>query len=687
MYRFLALFVVTSLLATACSDDANNDLPNNTEPTTGLLEITITGLPAGALAAVDVSSPAGYENTLAATTTLSDLAPGPYAITASNVVYEGVSFSAQPAHQVRTVIAGESVIATINYNPPPPRASFSLTIEGLPEALDAAVTVSGPGLFFEQVAKSTVFEDLDTGNYTVLTEEVSDAGSIFVASPGSQQVSVSSVVQGSALVSYTVERARLAVTIVGVPPTLFAHVVVTGPDGYQSAALTQSTELFNLVPGEYTVAADNITIGQLVLSAPTQTVEVISRESSEVIVNYQAPWEWVDQLSSTSFDYAYRIAIDADDNLYVAGYTASWLPNATSSGGVDGFLARYDADGERKWLKQFGTAGDDYVHGVAVGPDGNIYVAGGTNGAFEGFENAGEFDAFVARFDADGNKLWVRQIGTEKQDFGWGLAVDHLNYAFLVGQIDGIPGQTGEDGTDAFIARYDTDGEQVWMRVVDSGSRDEFNSVAIDNKGMVYVAGFTHGSFENQTSAGDFDALIARYDATGNQVWLRQFGTNAYELAYDVAVDALGAAYIVGHTYGAFAGSENQGGLDGFLARFTVEGEREWVVQFGTDANDFAQGVATDSHNNAFVVGHTAGTLEGQASRGTEDAYVLKFDRDGEQLWSRQFGTTFADQAFSTAVDSNDHVYISGTTAGDFPRFRQGGLSDAFVIKYDSERD
>jgi len=134
------------------------------------------------------------------------------------------------------------------------------------------------------------------------------------------------------------------------------------------------------------------------------------------------------------------VAVDSAGNSYVVGYTDGGFPGFTNAGGVDGFLRKYDASGTEVWTRQLGTVSDEIVLGIKIGVSG-VYVVGHTSGNFPGFTNAGGSDAFVRKYDSDGNILWTQQFGTSDYDGGTGIALDSAENVYISGSTNGgFPG-------------------------------------------------------------------------------------------------------------------------------------------------------------------------------------------------------------------------------------------------------
>jgi hypothetical protein len=114
-------------------------------------------------------------------------------------------------------------------------------------------------------------------------------------------------------------------------------------------------------------------------------------------------------------------------------------------------------------------------------------------------------------------------------------------------------------------------------------------------------------------------------DDGGRRLWSRQPGTSDFDVAYGVATDKDGNVYVVGSTNGALGGPNN-GLLDAWVIKFDGDGHRLWTRQPGTSEVDWANGVATDTNGNVYVVGYTGGALGG-ANKGGADAWVIKYAR------------------------------------------------------------
>ncbi len=168
---------------------------------TGRIAVTITGLPAGVDGSVRVVRAPAFAQTLPASDTLSKLLPGSYTVTADTVESGGVTYPGTPRTRTVSVTASYTPVpAPVAYGPQP--GSLLVTVNGLPPAIPANITVTGPGGFSQVVTSTTTLEPLESGTYTVAAAAATSGGDVFNPAPTTQQVNVSTGSQSQAAVTY-----------------------------------------------------------------------------------------------------------------------------------------------------------------------------------------------------------------------------------------------------------------------------------------------------------------------------------------------------------------------------------------------------------------------------------------------------------------------------------------------------
>jgi hypothetical protein len=315
-----------------------------------------------------------------------------------------------------------------------------------------------------------------------------------------------------------------------------------------------------------------------------------------------------------------------------------------------------------EWVRQFGATTSNAVSADGLG---SVYISGELSG-----------DAFVNRYDSTGNLLWNRQLGATDASFG--VSADGLGNVYI----------TGQAGADVFLSKYDTAGNAQWTRQFGSSGSDSGYGVSADGLGNVFVSGFTAGSLggPHVGPGGTWDAFVGKYDSRGNQLWIKQFGTTGDDYAYAVSADGLGNVYTAGSTEGDLGGPFGGGATDAYIAKYDGSGNHQWTRQISTTTNDVSEGVSADGAGNVYTSGSTLGELGGP-NAGSHDVFVSKFDDSGNPVWTRQIGTAADDWGQDASADGLGGVYISGYTVGSLGVGGYPGSHDAFVSKFDANGD
>jgi hypothetical protein len=316
-----------------------------------------------------------------------------------------------------------------------------------------------------------------------------------------------------------------------------------------------------------------------------------------------------------------------DGGAFVAGYTTGSFGGA-SAGGIDAWITRHDMNGGVLWVRQLGGTAWDYVLGGCLCGDGagGAIVAGNTLGSVGG-PNAGGIDTWMARYDSDGARLWLRQFGSPSiESPSCGLVPAAGGGFFMGGTTSGDLFGTNSGDADAWLARFDGQGEIIWARQFGTPQFEVGRGLCPDGSGGVFVVGDTEGVMAGTTPGGIW---VARYDAKGNRTSLVQFPFNAGSSAspYAVCADGMGGLYMGGVTVGAFGGP-SAGGNDAFIAHVRNGTQLAWVHRFGTPAYDTSRGLALAGPGRVFVCGYTGGNIitGGGTGGGSYDAWVALYE-------------------------------------------------------------
>jgi hypothetical protein len=352
------------------------------------------------------------------------------------------------------------------------------------------------------------------------------------------------------------------------------------------------------------------------------------------------------------------IAMDGSGNVYVAGHTDKNFPGFINQGAEDLFVMKVDNNGALLWTQQLGTDGSDIPQGIASDSSGNVYVAGSTARSFPGFTLMGETDLYVIKFDRNGTRQWLQQLGTTRSDYARKVATDGSGNVYVMGTTAGsFPGFTQAGFGDVFVMKLSSDGVHQWTQQRGGVGSDAVGGIATDGAGHVYVVG------EWGNNGGGY---VMKFDGTGAELFAKPLGEDNAQ----VATDSSGAVYVAG------SGEELQ------VSKLDGNGALLWTQPMGAAARS-ANGLALDSSGNIYLVGETNSHFPGFDNRGQVDTFVIKLDNAGTRQWVQQVGDLGKDWPTGAATDGNGNLFVGGYSDSVFPG--QDNLYnnyDVFLMKF-----
>ena len=320
-----------------------------------------------------------------------------------------------------------------------------------------------------------------------------------------------------------------------------------------------------------------------------------------------------------------------------------------------------------KGTQLIATPEDDWPMDIQLGQSGEIGIVGYTRGRLGSKPSLGGRDSFITVLDSSGETRWTQQFGGKDNDTAFNLKADAKGEWYVSGETNRIPGRT--DGSDGFLAKFNRDGKQLWLKTFGTPLNDTPLGLDLDASGNVIVAGETLGVFDGQRSAGQRDLFVIKFKPDGQPLWTRQFGSRSPdEFDGGLAVDAQGNIVIGGASDGAMPSEKGEGRM--FVTKFDPTGKMLWMQRQGapeilsqdkTDV-DFLGDLAIDAQGRIWAVGYTSGNLKPGAFRGTDDAILMRLSPDGQLEFVDQFGSSDYDATFSVAIDKVGNVVVAGYT-------------------------
>jgi gliding motility-associated-like protein len=379
---------------------------------------------------------------------------------------------------------------------------------------------------------------------------------------------------------------------------------------------------------------------------------------------------WCTYYGGDHGDFGSACAVNSNGN-YVAmvGVTASTLAGVITTQGChqsvwndgqspdkhDGFCALFDANGVRIWGTYYGGTGGDIIYDCCFDSSDNLFLCGGTsssnsgnviatNGAFQSVFG-GKADAFLAKFNISGSRLWSTYYGANGTDYAESCVYDKAGYVYMVGTSSSS------------------------VNISTPGSHQPNYGGGIDP--------MTMGVFKQEG-----DAMIVKFDENGNRIWATYYGHGHNDWANDCALDSNNDLIVSGATTfgipgiistpGSFQSNYGGGIRDAFLLKLNSSGVRQWCTFFGGTGNEPANYCDVDANDDIYLCGNTSSSssittpcsYQPNYGGGSFDIYLAKFSNSGMRLWSTYYGSNSLEDYAHCRTDMNGHVYIVGETTG-----------------------
>ncbi|MFH1049407.1 MAG: SBBP repeat-containing protein [bacterium] len=474
----------------------------------------------------------------------------------------------------------------------------------------------------------------------------------------------------------------------------------------------------------YFVAGYSSSTGNIATTGAYQTDMKGEKDAFLVKFSSDGTRQWATYFGGSNFDFGHSLACDITGNVYMAGWTQTRTGIASlgafqynyGGGEFDAFLTKFSGSGILAWSTYFGAQYEDYINDVVVDGRGDLVFIGRTSSPSNistalGFqvEFGGNFDAFLQKFNSNGNRIWGTYYGGEGFDVGMELCTDIFNNINITGYTQSKTGMasTGAfkdslDGIwDAFIAKFDRNGMRIWGTYYGGSDDDNGWGIGSDGSGNILVTGNTN-SFQNISTAGahkvalessELDAFVVKFNAHGGRVWGTYFGGEDEEYGNAGVVDAWENFIFSGNTLSDTGISTfdapqiaRSSQRDAFVAKLNNSGEQIFGTFYGGGLNEFGHGVTVGLDNRLLMTGYslspnllTTSDAHQSSFGGTTDAFLVKIGdaMPLDSIWTEEFTDILcADEEIMIPYEVSktftaDNIFIAqlSNTNGKFTEF------------------
>ena len=397
--------------------------------------------------------------------------------------------------------------------------------------------------------------------------------------------------------------------------------------------------------------------------------------------NSQGQRLWATYYGGEGADYATSICVDSQNNIYIVGETGSdnfptqYLAGSYNQDTIvfipglyrtDGFILKFNYLGQRIWATYYGGRGDERGLAICTDSQDNIYIIFNTSsnnlptqqliGAYWHTVSLNYWwDLFILKFNSQGQRIWATYYGDNRVGSAMSICVDSQDNIYIVGgtSSDNFPLQQmlgaywpANNYGGIFILKFNSQGARLWATLYDGGGFA--SSVCTDSQDNIYIVGLIGtifstlqlaGAYWQATNAGGNDIFILKFNSQGVRQWATYYGGSSSDFEYNyigldshfspvICADKQDNIYITGTTYSfdfplqQLPGTYNQSTISGpqnyfdaFILKFNSQGQRQWATYYGTSGRDAGKGIAVDSQNSVYFIG--------EAEKG--DAYTVDY--------------------------------------------------------------
>jgi len=388
------------------------------------------------------------------------------------------------------------------------------------------------------------------------------------------------------------------------------------------------------------------------------------------------------------YQFCNSLVTDPDGNIYIAGgYDSTCYfgdDSVSPSGFLNIFLTKYNPSTGYLWAVAPLSSQATYVKQITCDKEGSVFIAGDFSGTVN-FGNGYSFsciysNTFIAKYSPSGDIVWARSVGGDSNSPRC-IACDDSGNIYVAGQFGGYL-YFGSDTlhtthTTSFLIKIDPEGNPEWI-ARSGGSGFPFPySVTTDPSGNPIIAGtFTNPvSFDSVflNGYGNYDIFICKYSSSGHVIWATQAGGEQADDATAVVCDKEGSVYINGYYtftahFGSLVLSTGHGltSFDSYAAKLDSDGNFLWAQSIPVERPGGNQ-MCIDSISNIYITGQFRGLIEiGPSiiwSKGIDDIYVIKMDKDGRFLYAKSAGGATEDAGQGIGLLPSGDIAIMGTVS------------------------
>ena len=435
-----------------------------------------------------------------------------------------------------------------------------------------------------------------------------------------------------------------------------------------------------------------ILILSLCLTVPYANYSYSDKANSEVFAasKIENPSNhWINSHGENNSDEI-RDVIQLSDGSYITiGQSTSNSGDLINNfGGYDFIISKYDQAGKKLWIKNYGGSGNDRFNCIVPAQGGFVAVGNSASNIGSFFSNKGGYDAVIAKFNYNGEILWMKSFGGNGDDVFNSVCVAPDGGFVAAGYTRSTNDDlSGKALGSLLVVKYSADGTKDWARTFGGSSATEALGAVTNGSSGGYIVVGSSSSNDGDLSGkniGMGDFVIAEIRSTGSVEWIKNYGGTLDESFGSVIAAHDGGYIAVGSSYSKDNHlSTTRIGRDFVIAKFDTKGNKEWIKNYGGNGTDLFLSVIPAQYGGYIAVGNSnSNDIDLSKNMGSYDMVIAKFDNKGNKVWMKNFGGEEFDSLVSVIPSIGGGYTAVGnsrSSGGDIVR-KNTGTSDNFVI-------
>ena len=360
---------------------------------------------------------------------------------------------------------------------------------------------------------------------------------------------------------------------------------------------------------------------------------------------------------------------NTDDGYVLVGRSNSTNINGvTNHGSTDVIIMKYDKDWNLVLEKNYGGNGSDYFYNVLQTKDGGFLAAAQSSSTNMGdLVNKGDTDAFLVKYDKDWNIMWQQNWGGNRKDYFSYVfeTYDDCYIAFGRSQSSNLDSISKNDSYyDSIIIKYDKEGNLLWEKKWGGNRHERFTEVIqTEDKGYIAIGQTNSHDLEGISNGAKYVSVIVRFDKDGNFLSAKNWEStgNGKQSEFLSIVKTYDDCYILvaRNDSSNLENIVNKGEEDIIIVKYDKNWNLLWQKNWGGNLDDIPEKIMLTRDGGFVVIGKSLSTdIEGISNFGENDGVVIKFDKDGNIIWNRNYGGPGVDIFNSFVFDDNGEDII-----------------------------